>query len=71
MSGQDGTNSTEIGDPATFLRLKDRYKQLLLEDSRLAKAAELAAQQHLLLTSDQPDGWKVPGVKAVDRQLRQ
>ena len=65
------TTSTEIQDPATFLQLKDRYKQLLLEDSRLAKAAELAARQHLLLTGPQPDGWKVPRVKAVGRQLHQ
>ena len=36
----------------------------------LDKAADLAAKQHVLLTSDAPDAWKRPQLKAVSRQLR-
>ena len=41
-----------------------------MEDTRLTKAADLAAKQYLLLTSDLPDAWKRPHLKAVGRQLR-
>lgn len=54
-----------------FLRLRDKYKSNLFEDSRLTKAADLAAQQELLLESDAPDTWKEPRLKFVNRQLRQ
>ena len=47
------------------------YKSNLLEDSRLTKAADLAAQQELLLESDAPDTWKEPRLKSVNRQLGQ
>ena len=40
------------------------------QDTRLPKAADLAAKQHVLLTSDAPDAWKRPQLKAVSRQLR-
>ena len=53
-----------------FLQLRDKYKQELVEDTRLTKAADLAAKQHVLLTSDVPDAWKRPQLKAVSRQLR-
>ena len=53
-----------------FLQLKEKYKPELAEDTRLAKAADLAAKQHVLLTSDAPDAWKRPQLKAVSRQLR-
>ena len=41
-----------------------------MEDTRLTKAADLAAKQHVLLTSNAPDAWKRPQLKAVSRQLR-
>ena len=41
-----------------------------MEDTRLTKAADLAAKQHVLLTSEAPDAWKRPQLKAVSRQLR-
>ena len=41
-----------------------------MEDTRLTKAADLAAKPHLLLASDAPDAWKRPQLKAVGRQLR-
>ena len=54
-----------------FLKLRDQYKSDLLEDSRLTKAAGLAAQQQLLLERPAPDAWKEPRLKSVNRQLRQ
>ena len=62
--------STTVDNAPAFLQLRDQYKQELVEDTRLTKAADLAAKQHLLLTSDVPDGWKRPQLKAVSRQLR-
>ena len=62
--------STTVDNAPAFLQLKEKYKQELVEDTRLAKAADLAAKQHVLLTSDVPDAWKRPQVKAVSRQLR-
>ena len=53
-----------------FLQLRDKYKQELVEYTRLTKAADLAAKQHVLLASDVPDAWKRPQLKAVGRQLR-
>ena len=58
------------GQRPCFLELRDQYKQELVEDTRLTKAADLAAKQHMLLTSDAPDAWKRPQLKAVSRQLR-
>ena len=54
-----------------FLRLRDKYKSDLLDDSRLTKAAGLAAQQELLLERPAPDTWKEPRLKSVKRQLGQ
>ena len=62
--------STKVDNAPAFLQLRDQYKQELVEDTRLTKAADLAAKQHLLLTSDVPDAWKRPQLKAVSRQLR-
>ena len=62
--------STTVDNAPAFLQLKEKYKQELVEDTRLAKAADLAAKQHVLLTSDAPDAWKRPQLKAVSRQLR-
>ena len=62
--------STTVDNAPAFLQLRDKYKQELVEDTRLTKAADLAAKQHVLLTSDAPDAWKRPQLKAVSRQLR-
>ena len=64
------TVSTSVDNAPAFLQLRDKYKQELVEDTRLTKAADLAAKQHVLLTSDAPDAWKRPQLKAVSRQLR-
>ena len=58
------------GQCPRFLQLRDKYKQELVEDTRLTKAADLAAKEHVLLASDAPDAWKRPELKAVGRQLR-
>ena len=62
--------STPVDNAPAFLQLRDKYKQELVEDTRLTKAADLAAKQHVLLASDVPDAWKRPRLKAVGRQLR-
>ena len=67
----EGISSTPVEDSVKFLRLRDQYKSKLLDDSRLTKAADLAAQQHILFESKAPDTWKEPRLKAVGRQLRQ
>ena len=67
----DGISSTPVENSVQFLRLRDKYKSDLLDDSRLTKAAGLAAQQELLLESPAPDTWKEPRLKSVNRQLRQ
>ena len=61
--------STTVDNAPAFLQLRDKYKQELVEDTRLTKAADLAAK-HVLLISDAPDAWKRPQLKAVSRQLR-
>ena len=67
----DGISSTPVENNVQFLRPRDKYKSDLLDDSRLTKAAGLAAQQELLLESQAPDPWKLPRLKSVNRQLRQ
>ena len=62
--------STTVDNAPAFLQLRDQYKQELVEDTRLTKAADLTAKQHILLTSEAPDAWKRPQLKAVSRQLR-
>ena len=51
----EGISSTPVEDSVKFLRLRDQYKSKLLDDSRLTKAADLAAQQHILFESKAPD----------------
>ena len=46
--------STSVENAPAFLQLRDKYKQELVEDTRLTKAADLAAKQHVLLASDAP-----------------
>ena len=41
----DGISSTLIENLVQFLRLRDKYKSNLLDDSCLTKAAGLAAQK--------------------------
>ena len=62
--------SMPVDDASAFLQLWDKYKQDLMEDTCLTKAADLAAKQHMLLASDVPDAWKRPQLKLVGRQLR-
>ena len=54
----DGISSTNVENSVQFLRLCDKYKSNLLNNSRLTKAAGLAAQKELLLESPAPDTWK-------------
>ena len=67
----DGISSTPIENSVKFLRLRDKYKSNLLDNSRLTKAAGLAAQKELLLESPAPDTWKKPRLKSVNRELQQ
>ena len=67
----DGISSTPIENSVQFLRLRDKYKSNLLDDSRLTKAAGLAAKKELLLESPAPHTWKQPRLKAVNRELQQ
>ena len=62
----DGISSTPIENSVQFLRLRDKYKSSLLDDSLLTKAAGLAAQKELLLESPAPDTWKEPRLKSVN-----
>ena len=66
----EGITSTPLEDSVAFLQLRDRYKNSLLEDSRLTKAAGLAAQQELLLNSPADAAWKIPRLKALNKELR-
>ena len=59
-----------VNTPVDNAPMPSKYKQELVEDTRLTKAADLAAKQHVLLASDVPDAWKRPQLKAVGRQLR-
>ena len=65
----DGISSPPVENSVQFLKLRDRYKSDLLEDSRLTKEAGLAAQQELFLESPAPDTWKEARLKSVNRQL--
>ena len=67
----DGNSSTPIENSVQFLRLRDKYKSNLLDDSRLTKAAGSAAQKELLLESPAPDTWKEPRLKSVNREVQQ
>ena len=44
--------STTVDNAPACLQLRDQYKQELVKYTRLTKAADLAAKQHLLLASD-------------------
>ena len=67
----DGISSTPMENSVQFLLLRDKYKSDLLDDSRLTKAAGLAALRELLLEIQAPDTWKEPRLKSVSWQLRQ
>ena len=66
----DGISSTPLENSVAFLKLRDQHKASLLEDSRLTKAAGLAAQQELLLNSNADTSWKVPRLKSLNKELR-
>ena len=59
-----------VDNAPAFLQLQDKYKQELVKDTRLTKAADVAAKQHVILASDVPDAWKKRQLKAVGRKLR-
>ena len=67
----DGISSTPMENSVQFLLLRDKYKSDLLDDSRLTKAAGLAALRELLLEIQAPDTWKEPRLKSASWQLRQ
>ena len=67
----DGISSTPVENSVQFVRLRDKQKSDVLDDSRLTKTADLAAQQEPLLESPAPDTWKEPRLKSCNRQLRQ
>ena len=69
FASMDGISSTPIENSVEFLRLRDKYKSDLFDDSRLTKAAGLAAKKEILLESDVPETWKEPRLKAVNREL--
>ena len=71
FASMDGISSTPIENSVEFLRLQDKYKSDLFYDSRLTKAAGLAAKKEILLESAAPDTWKAPRLKAVNRELQQ
>ena len=71
FASMDGISSTPIENSVEFLRLRDKYKSDLLDDSRLTKAAGLAAKKELLLESAAPDTWKEPRLRTVNRELQQ
>ena len=56
----DSISSTPVENSVQFLRLRDKYKSDLLDDSRLTKAAGLAAHKELLLESPAPIPGKNP-----------
>ena len=63
--------STPVDNAIAFLQLRDKYKQDLVEVTRLTKAADLTAKQHMLFVNESlPDAWKRPQLKAVGWQLR-
>ena len=63
--------STPVDNATAFLQLRDKYKQDLVEDTRLTKAADLAAKRRMILVNESiPDAWKRPQLKAVGQQLR-
>ena len=65
----EGMSSTPAENSVQFLRLRDKYKSDLFEDTRLNKAASLAAKKELLLNSSASPKWKEPRLKAVNREL--
>ena len=61
--------STTVDNAPAFLQLRDQYKQEWVEDTRLTKAADLAAKQHVLLTSNAPIGPKKFAIRLGPRPV--
>ena len=59
-----------VPNPRPFFDLQEQYKQCLMEESALNKAAKLAAEEDMPLNSNLPDGIKVAAVKPLTRQVR-
>lgn len=60
-----------IPNPRRFFELQEQYKQRLMEDSQLNKAAALAAEEDMVLNSNLPSSIKVAVAKPLSRQVRQ
>ena len=54
-----------VNTPVDNAPMPSKFKQELVEDTCLTKAADLAAKQHELLASDVTDAWKRPQLKVV------
>ena len=63
--------STEIENSPMFLALEDKYRQSIMDDTTLSKAAKIGAKQELLFRSKKPAAWKVPRAKLNSRLLLQ
>ena len=63
--------STEIENSPMFLALEDKYRQSIMDDTTLSKAANIGAKQELLLRSKKSAAWKVPRAKLNSRLMRQ
>ena len=60
-----------IPNPRRFFEMQEQYKQRLMEDSQLNKAAALAAEEDMVLNSNLPSSIKVAVAKPLSRQVRQ
>ena len=62
--------STPVRNSVEFLKLVDKNKQALVEDTRLTKTAELAATEDMILKSKAPDTLKVAEIEQINNNLR-
>ena len=63
--------SIEIKDSPLFVQLQGKYRQSIMDDTTLSKAATIRAKQELLFMSDKPDAWKVPRARLNSRMLNE
>ena len=62
--------STEIENSPMFLALEDKYKQSIMDDTTLSRAAKMGAKHEILLNCNKSAAWKMPRVKVNSRLLR-